>query len=56
MPRGDGTGPFGTGPLGCGRGLGASTFWGRCFRFFRRPFGIGPGLGRGAGRGFRGRF
>lgn len=47
MPRGDGTGPMGMGPL-TGRGLGYCAG-------YARPgfFGFGYGMGRGRGRGFR---
>lgn len=46
MPRGDGTGPYGTGPIGwglgpCGRGLGRAA----------RPYGY-YGTGRRAGVGY----
>lgn len=64
MPRGDGTGPMGYGPM-TGRGLGYcsgsevpgyATGWGPGFgRGFRCGFGrgFGRGLGRGFGWGFR---
>ncbi len=48
MPRGDGTGPAGQGPL-TGRGLG-------CCAGYDAPgfvYGAGRGFGRGPGRGFR---
>jgi hypothetical protein len=40
MPRGDGTGPLGRGPIGRGRG--------GCMGF-SRGFGFGRGMGRGFG-------
>ncbi|HMM22444.1 MAG TPA: DUF5320 family protein [Selenomonadales bacterium] len=43
MPRGDGTGPWGTGSIGCGRG--------GCLGF-GRGFGFGRGVWGGLGRGF----
>ena len=43
MPRGDGTGPWGEGPM-TGRGLGFCTG-------FERPGFVNPRLGRGFGRG-----
>ena len=54
MPRLDGTGPWGLGPM-TGRGLGLCNpygpfgrgWWGR-----GREFGFGRGFGRGWGRGF----
>ncbi len=59
MPRGDGTGPAGQGPL-TGRGAGrcagndvpgyGNGFFGRGFGFARGP-GRGTGFGRGAGFG-----
>ena len=50
MPRGDGTGPAGQGPM-TGRG------WGRCAGndvpgYGNGFFGRGPGFGRGYGRGW----
>ncbi len=56
MPRGDGTGPMGTGPVGwgrgpCGMGLGrlAGPFGG-----YRSGGGRWPGLGLGRGLGYSG--
>ncbi|CUH95344.1 hypothetical protein P22_1414 [Propionispora sp. 2/2-37] len=47
MPRGDGTGPMGNGPLGRGRG--------GCQRMgFGNRFGTGFGRGRQGGFGFAG--
>ncbi len=43
MPRGDGTGPWGSGPIGRGRG--------GCLEF-GRGFGFGRGMRGGPGRGF----
>lgn len=43
MPRGDGTGPWGSGPMGRGRG--------GCLEF-GRGFGFGHGMRGGPGRGF----
>ncbi len=50
MPRGDGTGPYGGGPM-TGRGMGFCAG-------FQRPGYVQPGGGRGCfgGRGFRNRF
>ena len=45
MPRGDGTGPAGQGPM-TGRGLGY------CAGYSTPGYTKGPGLGRGWGRGF----
>jgi len=54
MPRGDGTGPYGRGPMS-GRGLGYCAGYGRAG--FTNPvgrrFGQGYGYGRGYGWGFR---
>jgi len=52
MPRGDGTGPVGQGPLtgrGAGRCAGNQSGYG--YGFFGRGFGRGFGLGRGFGFG-----
>ena len=58
MPRGDGTGPAGMGPM-TGRAAGYCA--GHAAPGFADPvpgrgtrFGMGRGLGRGLGRGFRG--
>jgi hypothetical protein len=69
MPRGDGTGPLGEGPM-TGRaagycagndapGFADSLAYGGAARgrgWFRRGFAPGAGYGRGGGRGFRNRF
>jgi len=58
MPRGDGTGPNGMGPM-TGRGLGYCAGYGRpgftnpTGRGFGRGYGFGRGFGRGYGWGFR---
>ncbi|OQX71271.1 MAG: hypothetical protein B6D62_02255 [Candidatus Cloacimonas sp. 4484_275] len=58
MPRGDGTGPNGMGPM-TGRGLGYCAGYGRAGftnpvgRGFGRGYGFGRGFGRGYGWGFR---
>ncbi len=52
MPRGDGTGPAGQGPLtgrGAGRCAGNNAGYGG--GFFGRGFGLGRGFGRGFGFG-----
>lgn len=49
MPRGDGTGPLGQGPM-TGRRLGTCAGYDR--PGFGRWFGFGSGRGRGYGRGF----
>lgn len=46
MPRGDGTGPMGLGPV-TGRGMG------RCIARGAAGIGVGLGLGLGCRRGFR---
>ncbi|HZK09719.1 MAG TPA: DUF5320 domain-containing protein [Clostridia bacterium] len=53
MPRGDGSGPEGAGPL-TGRGLGPCSTSARGLGFGRRSFarGFRRGGGRGFGRGF----
>ncbi len=58
MPRGDGTGPLGQGPM-TGRGLGncagndRAGGFGRGYGYgFGRGFGAGRGFGRGWGFGF----
>ena len=52
MPRGDGRGPNGMGPM-TGRGLGYCAGYEREFGFGRRGgMGFGPGFGHGRGRGF----
>jgi hypothetical protein len=53
MPRGDGTGPRGTGPMS-GRAAGYCAGYGRP-GFANPGFGRGRGLGMGWGRGLRGR-
>ena len=55
MPRGDGTGPMGMGPL-TGRGMGYCIGAGYpgSVRGGRGCFGRGFGMGRGMGRGFFG--
>jgi hypothetical protein len=53
MPRGDGTGPRGMGPMS-GRASGYCAGYGRP-GFANSGFGRGRGLGMGWGRGFRGR-
>jgi len=56
MPRGDGTGPAGFGPM-TGRGAGYCAGYpaaGFMNRFFGR--GFGSGFGRGGGRGWRNQF
>ena len=56
MPRGDGTGPAGQGPL-TGRGLGrcaGNDAPGYGNGFFGRGFGMGWGRGFGFGRGYAG--
>jgi len=60
MPRGDGTGPFGEGPMtgraaGYCAGYALPGFAGRPV-FGRGAFGPGMGYGRGGGRGYRNRF
>ena len=50
MPFGDGTGPFGQGPM-TGRGLGYCGGDGNPGRFQGRGGGMGRGFGRGFGRG-----
>jgi len=55
MPRGDGTGPMGQGPM-TGRGLGYCAGYpqpGFMHPSFGRGFGRGWGRGFGRGRGFR---
>jgi len=57
MPRGDGTGPMGMGPMS-GRGLGYCVGFetpGYANPAPRRGFGVGFGRGRGFGGGGRGR-
>lgn len=58
MPRGDGTGPYGTGPIGwglgpCGRGLRRAA---RPYGYYgmgrRMGAGYGAGYGRGLGMGY----
>lgn len=56
MPRGDGTGPIGMGPM-TGRGAGYCVGYvapGAANPAFGRGFGMGFGRGRGWGRGFGG--
>lgn len=56
MPRGDGTGPAGMGPM-TGRAAGYCAGYDR--PGFANPYvrgGFGYGFGRGLGRGFRGGF
>ena len=54
MPRGDGTGPWGEGPM-TGGGFG---YCNPAYREYGVPYGQGFGYGRGlrGGRGFRGGF
>lgn len=52
MPRRDGTGPMGQGPL-TGRGMGCCVGVERTNRGFEYGMGFGRGLGRGLGRGNR---
>ncbi|MBU4331608.1 DUF5320 domain-containing protein [Patescibacteria group bacterium] len=54
MPRGDGTGPRGMGPM-TGRGLGFCAGYLATGFEFMNP-GMGAGLGRGGGRGRRNMF
>lgn len=52
MPRGDGTGPMGMGPM-TGRGAGYCAGFGVPGYMNAGPaWGYGPGYGRGFGRGF----
>ena len=56
MPRGDGTGPMGQGPM-TGRGAGYCAGFGMPgYVNPRFGCGMGRGMGRGGGRGFRHRF
>lgn len=60
MPRGDGTGPMGEGPM-TGRAAGycagyAAPGFANNLGFGRRFLGVGRGFGRGGGRGYRNRF
>ena len=50
MPRMDGTGPMGMGPL-TGRGLGSCGYGRGYGRGYRRGWGLGMGYGRGYGWG-----
>lgn len=55
MPRGDGTGPWGEGPM-TGRGLGFCTGFDRpgiAYPRYGRGFGWSRGFGRGRGFGWR---
>ena len=53
MPRGDGTGPMGMGPM-TGRGAGYCAGFGAPGFMNPGPFGgFGRGYGRGPGRGWR---
>lgn len=63
MPRGDGTGPAGLGPMtgraaGFCAGFPVPGYMNPVGRFGRRAagYGRGPGLGLGAGRGWRWRY